>query len=693
MLKNVSRLLTLAVCAGVVACAHKKLPPPPPPEPPPGPKILQRTLADVGLDANALDRTADPCTDFYQFACGGWLKTTQIPPDKSRWGRSFNEIRERNRVVLHDILGAAQQAQQPDEVTKKIGQYYGSCMNEALIETSGTQAIDGLLKVARSVKDNKGTLQKALVEFHRVHIPVLFDLDSGQDYADATKMIAQLDQAGLGLPDRDYYLAEGDREKKIREAYLGHVERMMVLGGEKPAEAAKAAKEIVAFETQIAKLSQTRVERRDPKNIYHKIDLAGVKKATPIIAWVGLFKALGHPEINDISVNSEPFFKGLNKLIATTKPATWHHYLTWHALHSLAPTLSNDFVQENFSFTKVLTGQEQIEDRWKRCVDSTDAALGELLAQPFVKQQFSGDSKSATQTMVKEIRDAFGRNLTALDWMDEPTRKRAAEKLDAVSFLIGYPDKWKEYNFDVDPKNFAGNVLASRAFEVQRSLNKIGKPVDRGEWDMTPPTVNAYYNPQKNQMVFPAGILQPPFYSAAADVAVNMGGMGMVVGHELTHGFDDEGAQFDAQGNFRDWWEKAVSEKFTAKGTCIADQYSKYEPLPGVPLNGKLTEGENIADNGGVKLAFNAYRNMRAGTMDKIVADGFNEDQQFFLAVGQTWCSLARPEEAARLVKVDPHSPPRFRVMGSLSNTAAFSEAFQCKPGTPMHPTNMCAVW
>jgi putative endopeptidase len=687
--RRMLKFVAVGLATIAASCAHKK---PEPAAKPSGPSTVQKTLADVGLDAAAMDRSADPCTDFYQYACGGWIKNTPIPADKARWSRSFNEIRERNRAELHDILTKAQNGETEDEVSKKIGEFYGACMNEAAIETSGLSPLDPLMKAAKGVKD-KASLQKALFEFHKYNVPVLFDIGSGQDNKDATKMIALLDQSGLGLPDRDYYVNDGEREKKIRGEYVAHIERMLTLAGDKPAVAKKAAADIMAFETQIAKLSQTRVERRDPNKIYNKVDLVGLKKSAPAFPWDAYFKSLEHGDITEISVNSVPFFEGISKLMNTTKFPVWQSYLRWHALRALGLALPNDFVNETFALQKTLTGVEKLEDRWKRCVDATDNALGELLAQAYVKKMFGEDSKNATQTMVKEISEAFGRNLKNLEWMDEPTRERAEGKRKSVSFLIGYPDKWKEYNWTVNPKAYAGNVLASRQYELQRQLNKVGKPVDRGEWYMTPPTVNAYYDPQKNQMAFPAGILQPPFYNPAASVAVNMGGMGMVVGHELTHGFDDEGSQFDADGNLKNWWEPEVGKKFEEKGKCIEDQYSQYEALPGVNLNGKLTEGENIADNGGVKLAFAAYRNMRKDAKDKLVADGFNEDQQFFLAVGQTWCSAYRPEEAARLAKVDPHSPPKWRVIGSLSNTPEFAEAFGCKLGTSMRPQNQCTVW
>jgi putative endopeptidase len=687
---------TIAAVAVLLSSACARRPEaaaPPQAPPPPGPKVVQRTLADVGLDAQAMDKTVDPCQDFYHYACGNWLKNTPIPEDKSRWSRSFNEIDKRNEEALRDILEKARQIPATDEVSAKIGAFYGACMDEEGIEKAGIKPIEPYLKIAREASTSHKALLKSLIALHDYRFPVLFDLSASQDGKDATKMIAQLDQNGLGLPDRGYYLDDDENSKKIRDFYVGHVERMLKLAGFHEKAAADAAKEIMSVETAIAKISKTKVERRAPLGMYNKIDLGGLKEKAPGFPWDEYFSALRHPDITDISVTSVPFFQGMDELLKTTKPEAWRAYLEWHVIQATAPMLPKAFVDEDFALTAQLTGQKKLEERWKRCVHATDGALGELLAQPFVRQKFGGDSKPAMETMVGQIRDAFGRNLGQLDWMDDVTRGRAGEKLKLMSFLIGYPDKWKEYNFHVDAADFAGNVLVSRAYELQRDLNKIGKPVDRGEWDMTPPTVNAYYDPQKNQMVFPAGILQLPFFSVTSATASNMGGIGMVVGHELTHGFDDEGSKFDAQGNLANWWSPGVGGKFDAKGKCIADQYSAYSPLPGVQVNGNLTLGENIADNGGVRLSFQAYRAMRENVPERISAEGFNEDQQFFLAFGQAWCTNSRDEVTRLRVKIDPHSPPMFRVNGPLSNLPEFGDAFSCRIDTPMRPSKICKVW
>jgi putative endopeptidase len=658
---------------------------------PPGEK-LTTTLDAVGLDGSALDRKADPCQDFYQFACGTWLVKTEIPADKSRWSRSFSEIHERNEADLKKILEDASSARSDDPVTKKIGGYYAACMDEAAVEKAGTAPIKSLLATVKKVKDPR-SLATALIGLHKSQVWAVFDIAAEPDFKDATRMISQLDQNGLGLPDRDYYLKDDDKAKEIRGKYAEHVERMMKLAGFAPKVAKQASSDVMKVETELAKVSKTRVERRDPNSLHNKIDRVGLTKTAPDFPWDEYYKGLGYPDIRDVNVTSIPFFEGMNRLLKDVKPAEWQNYLAWQVVHRTAPLLPKAFVDENFAMQQVLNGQKELAVRWKRCVEATDHALGELVAQPFVKARFGGESKSAAESMVSEISRQFSRELDQLDWMDAKTRGRAAGKLKAMEYLIGYPNKWKSYDFAIDPKSYASNALASNAFELKRDLGKVGKPVDRQEWQMSPPTVNAYYDPQKNHMVFPAGILQPPFYSAKAAVPVNSGAIGMVVGHELTHGFDDEGSKFAGDGNLTDWWEPEANEKFKAKTQCVDEQYAAYETLPGVKLNGKLTLGENVADGGGVMLAFRAYRELRKNAPTVTVADGFSEDQQFFLAVGQAWCSKQTPEVARMLAQVDPHSPPKFRVNGSLANLPEFAKAFSCAEGTPMRPAKACKIW
>lgn len=687
----------------VAACGPATPPPlpqtnsPPPSLPPPsasaGPAVLKTTLDTAGLDAAALDRSADPCKDFYQFACGGWIAKNEIPGDESTWMRSFSEINKRNEQELRRILEeAAKGGEGRDEVTRKIGDYFGACMDEAAVDAAGTKPIKHLLAQARKAQ-SPASVGAVVAELHARRIWALFDIDAVQDFKDATRVIGQLDQNGLGLPDRDYYLQDDDRSKGLRKTYVEHVERMMQLVGLNEKAAKAAAADVMSIETELAKVSKTRVERRDPKGLYNKVERGELAKIAPDFPWEAYFKALGRPDLTEVNLTSVPFFEGMNKLLKSAKPSAWQSYLAWHVVRAAAMTLPKAFVDEAFTMTSALTGQKQLPPRWRRCVRATDQALGELVAQPYVRANFPGESKQAAERMVLEISKAFAGEVAKLEWMDDATKKKALAKLEGMAYLIGYPGKWRTYDFAVDAKSYAGNALAARAFETKRGLGKIGKPLDRDEWQMSPAMVNAYYDPQRNHMVFPAGILQPPFFSVKFNVPVNLGGVGMVVGHELTHGFDDEGSQFDAKGNLEDWWSPKVGEAFKAKTGCVADQYGQFEPLPGLKLNGKLTNGENIADLGGLKLAFRAYRAMRAGAAEVSEADGFSEDQQFFLAHAQAWCGEMREEALRMRVATDPHSPARFRVNGPLVNNPEFSEAFRCAPGSPMRPAKTCSVW
>jgi putative endopeptidase len=696
----ISALLLISVAACDPAAPPPEVPttPSPPPgampsaEPPAAaPRVKQVTLDAVGLDPAALDTTVDPCTDFYQFACGGWISKAEIPADKPRWARSFTTIADRNEAALRKILEDVK-GRDADPVLQKVGAYYDACMDEGAIEADKLKPLQALFAVAKKVKD-KQTLGEAVIELHRHRIWALFDISETQDFKDATKVIAELDQSGLGLPDRDYYVKEDDKSKDIRQKYVAHVERMTKLAGLSAKDAKKASADVLRIETELAKASKTRVQRRDPALLYNKIDRAGVAKASPSFSWDNYFKGLGYPGITDINVTHVPFLEAVNKLVDTVTPGEWQSYLTWHIVRGLTDALPKVFAEESFNMTSVLTGQKEIRPRWKRCISETDGALGELLAQPFVKQYFSPESKAATQKYVQEISQAFARVVDKLAWMDAATKQKAMTKLSSMAYLIGYPNKWRTYDFEIKPKRFAENSLAARAFGLKFRLGKVGKPLDRDEWQITPPTVNAYYEAQRNHMVFPAGILQPPFFSASAAIPVNLGGMGMVVGHELTHGFDDQGSQFDAKGNFENWWTDQVGAQFKTKTGCVQEQYAGYEALPGLKLNGKLTLGENIADNAGIKLAFAAYRSMRKGAEEVTLAGGYTEDQQFFLGVGQAWCSKEREEFSRMRAQVDTHSPSKYRVNGPLGNLASFSEAFSCKVGAPMRRQNACDVW
>jgi putative endopeptidase len=685
----------------LAACASSKKPDAPPPpaasasasasaQPPA--RILRgkaTTLEQAGLSAAALDRTVDPCTDFHQFACGGWLKSTEIPADRARWSR-FNEISDRNQAELRRILEAAQKG----TGDKRLGAFYGACMDTAKVDHDAAQPLEPLLKLTKRAYTAK-SLADVLAELHKERIFAFFDISGDQDFGDATKVLANLDQNGLGLPDRDYYTKEDDKSKEIRKAYGEHVKRMFTLAGLRAKEIDTATEDVLRIETALAKASKTKVERRDPQKLYNKMDRAALAKLAPNFPWDAYFKGLGIPDIKEVNLTHPPFFTAVSDLVKAEKAPALQHYLQWQVVRSVADLLAKPFVDESFAMKKTLTGVQEQPPRFRTCVELTDASLGEVLAQEFVKTKFGGDSKTAAERMVKEISVAFGKALQELTFMDPTTKERAKQKLDAMAYLIGFPSKWRTYDFPVKDDTLLANTLAARTAEEKRILARIGKPVDREEWEMTPPTVNAYYHPQKNHMVFPAGILQTPFYANTASIPVNLGGMGMVVGHELTHGFDDEGSQYDLAGNLKSWWEPKTREAFVTKTSCVASQFDAYEPIPGVKLNGKLTLGENIADLGGIKLAFAAYRAMRKDVPvdDRTLADGFTEDQQFFLSVGQSWCAKSRDEETRRLANVDPHSPPKFRVNGPLSNLPAFAGAFRCEAGTPMNPANKCEVW
>ena len=686
--------------AALLFCAARCGPSSRAPEPPPrkerrfdeetGRPIRAITLAAAGLDPAALDREADPCDDFYQFACGGWEAKTAIPADRSQYTR-FHEIVDRNEKALIEILEAAraQAATAGDPVIAAIGRYYGACMDEAAIEKSGLAPIDPLLRAVRQVRDTR-SLRAALATLHRHEVWPIFTLGTDADFKDATRVILFVNQGGLGLPDRDYYL-DKDLEP-LRGKYRTLIQKGFYLLGHPASQARRAADDVMRIETALARASRPAEELEDPKSVYNKIDRAGLEKIAPQVGWAAYFAALGRPDLHDVSAEAPGFLAAAGKLMASERPAAWRSYLEWHLLRGTAARLSKVFVDLDFELAQLVSGVVEPRPRAKRCAAATDEAMGEYLAQPFVARYMTPAARDAAELLVKEIESAMGAVLRGLDWLEAQTRERALEKLAAMAHLIGYPKKWRTYDFAVGPVHGA-NDLAARRFDLARELGKVGRPFDRSEWLITPPTVNAYYTDNANQMVFPAGILQPPFFEARRPVAVNLGALGMVVGHELTHGFDAGGAQFDADGNMTNWWQASDLAEFQRRGECVAAQYGRYEVLPGVKVNGKLTLRENIADLGGIKLAFRAYRSMRSGAPSAIEADGFDEDQMFFIGVGQAWCTVRREEETRRRIKVDEHAPPRFRVNGALSDLPEFHRAFGCELGRPMHPAATCEVW
>ncbi|MCX5787889.1 MAG: M13 family metallopeptidase [Elusimicrobia bacterium] len=655
------------------------------------PVAAGETPSPYGFSTGALDKTADPCADFYQFACGGWLKDNEIPADQSRWGR-FQELAERNKANLRGIL-EARMADDPkrDAVDQKIGDYYAACMDEQAIEAKGLSPLRADLDRLDSLKREE--LPALLALWNGEGVDAALSFGSGPDYDDARMNAAQADQGGLGLPDRDYYFKTDEKSVELRRKYLGHVTRMLALLGDAPDRASAGAKAAFDFEVALASASQDRVFRRDPRNLNHKMSVAALAAAAPGFDWAAFFRAAEAPAFERLNVVSPEFAAQLGRLAAREPLESWRAYLRWQLVHAHAPALPKAFVDEDFAFYgKTLSGAQELKPRWKRCVEQVDARLGEALGKRYVEQTFGSQGKKRTLAMVKALEKALGADIRGLDWMTPATKKQASVKLDAIANKIGYPDRWRDYStLRVVRGDALGNAERGARFESKRQIDRIGKPVDRNEWDMTPPTVNAYYNPQTNDINFPAGILQPPFYDNALDDGPNFGGIGAVIGHEMTHGFDDEGRRFDAKGDLKDWWTASDGEAFEARARCLVDEYSSFTAVGDVRLNGKLTLGENTADNGGLRIAFMALKDTTAKDAPPI--DGFTPEQRFFLGWGQVWCMKTKPEAARLRAMTDPHSPGRERVNGVVRNMAEFAGAFGCKAGSALAPADRCRVW
>ena len=648
-----------------------------------------------------MDRSVDPCVDLYHYSCGGWQKKNPIPPDQTSWS-VYAKLHLDNLNFLRGVLEeAAKPNPQRSAVEQKTGDFYAACMDEATVEKRGMTPIRGELDAISHIKSAKDLVPAlAHLQFtfrqYSYTSSMLFEAGSSQDPDDSEQQIADVDQGGLGLPDRDYYTNTDAKSKETRERYVQHVQKVFELAGENAAEAKRDAETVMRMETSMAEASQTRVQRRDPHNLVHKMKVGDLEKLAPNFDWTGYFHELQYPQLPVLNVDSPEFMKRVNSLMASEPVENWKTYLRFHVVDTSSPFLSSKFVQENFEFyRKYLHGVEEMQPRWKRCVQYTDYDLGEALGQVYVAKVFSPELKQATLDMVQRIEKAMSERIEALDWMSPETKKQAMAKLAGIRNKIGYPDKWRDYStVKIAPDDFAGNVERAHQFESRRDINKIGQPVDHGEWGITPPTVDAYYNPQMNDINFPAGVLQPPLYDAKMDDAPNYGNTGGTVGHELTHGFDDEGSQFDAHGNLKDWWTKEDREKFDARTKCVDDQYSSYIATDDVHLNGKLTLGENVADLGGELLAYMAWKE-KTKDMNLQPEDGLTPEQRFFIGFAQWDCANERSEDLRVRAMTDPHSPAQNRINGVVVNMREFQQAFQCKGGQPMvaAPEKMCKVW
>jgi putative endopeptidase len=648
-----------------------------------------------GLDVTSMDKAADPCVDFYQYSCGGWMKNNPIPGDQPRWS-VYAKLSQDNQQFLWGILDQlSKQTADRNPNQQKIGDYFHACMDEAAVNQLGAKPLQPYLdqiSALRSIKDLPALLASLHLELQSSGL--FFDFGSNQDFENSQNVIAFAEAGGLGLPDRDYYTKTDAKSVGLRKQYVDHVQKMFKLLGDKPETAKAEAARVMQIETTLAKASLTQVERRDPYKLFHKVDFKGLQAMTPDFNWSIYIKEIGLPAQNTFNVTQPKFYSELDKELKALNIRDIKTYLRWHTAHAFAPYLADDFVNENFNFfSKTLRGVPQLRPRWKRCVSLVAEQLGEALGQEFVARAFSPELKQKTLDMTTQIEHSMEEDIKTLTWMSPATKQQALVKLHAIVNKIGYPDKWRDYSsVDITPMDFAGNVERATIFESKRQLNKIGKPVNRGEWDITPPTVDAYYNPQMNDINFPAGVLQPPLYDPKMDDAPNYGDTGGTIGHELTHGFDDEGRQFDAHGNLKDWWTEEDAKNFTARAQCVVDQYAKYTVIDDVKINSKLTEGEDLADLGGLILAWMAWQD-QIKNMTLEPRDGLTPEQRFFVGYAQWACENTRPEDLRMSSITDPHSPGKYRVNGLMVNMEEFQKAFSCKAGQPMVRDNRCRVW
>lgn len=650
------------------------------------------------LNLNSIDNSIDPCQNFYKYACGRWQKDNPIPSDQTSWS-VYSKLYQDNLKFLRGILErAAVAGKERDVVTQEIGDFFAACTDESAIEARGTDGLKPLFSAVanlKSVRELAPLLAKLQISTGGYR-SILFRAGSTQDPDNSEQQIAEVDQGGLGLPDRDYYTKEDAKSKETREHYLLHVQRIFELIGDNPESAKRNAEVLMRIETALAKASLTRVERRDPYKLKNKMDLAGLERLAPNFDWQAYYTSLKYPKFSTLNATAPRFFQEVNALLASEPLDNWKIYLRFHIADTSSPYLSEKFVQENFDFyRKYLRGVKELQPRWKRCVQFTDYNLGEALGRAYVRQVFSPQLKQSTLNMVQRIEAAMELRIRQLDWMSPETKQQALAKLHGIRNKIGYPDKWRDYSsVSIARSDFLGDMQRLIEFAHRRDIAKVGQPVDHGEWEISPVTVDAYYNPQMNDINFPAGVLQPPLYDAKIDDAPNYGDTGGTIGHELTHGFDDEGSQFDATGNLKNWWTKEDREKFEARTKCVSDQYSKYVVVEDVHINGLLTMGEDVADLGGEILAYIAWQD---ATKDKNLQpiDGLMPEQRFFIGYAQWDCANERPEDLRVRAQTDPHSPAEFRINGVVVNMPEFAKAFSCKAGQPMvKPAgDVCRVW
>jgi len=647
------------------------------------------------LDLHAMDRSVQPCENFYRYACGTWIKDNPIPPDQPRWD-VYSKLTYENQLFLWGLLQqAGKGGTERTANQQKIGDLFHSCMDESALEKAGAAPLQASLDQIAGLKSLRDL--PALLAHQQLTLDggsMFFSFGSNQDFSDSSSVIAFADAGGLGLPDRDYYTKTDAKSEEIRQKYLAHMAEMFQLLGDSPQLAAANAKTVMRLETALAKASLTRVEKRDPYKLFHKMTRAELQALTPSFSWDGYLAALQAPAIEHINVTEPAFYRELETQWRTNSLDNLKAYLRWHLVHAKARFLSSAFVEADFNFSsKYLRGVTTMQPRWRRCVELVDHNLGEALGQVFVEKTFTPDTKARTLAMTKEIESAMRSEIDALPWMSPATKQQALLKLHGIANKIGYPDKWRDYSsVEIRPDQFLGDVDRAVAFESRRNLNKIGKPVDRTEWGMSPPTVNAYYDPQMNDINFPAGVLQPPLFDPKMDDAPNYGNTGATIGHELTHGFDDEGRQFDAKGNLHDWWTATDAAEFQKRADCVSEEYSSFKVVDDIRINGKLTMGEDIADLGGTLLAYIAWKAANKGKELQPI-DGFTPDQRFFIGMAQWACGSERPENLRLGAITDPHSPLEYRINGVVSNMPEFQNAFSCKVGQPMVRDKACRVW